>query len=190
MMARNARQTRRRILEAAYELFHRQGFVRVSLDAVAEKAGLTKRTLYYHFDSKDALLAAVLDFHHELALARIRRWSARLSGELEGMLDALFSDLAQWAARPRWQGAGFTRLVWELADLPGHPARGVARRHKAAIESWLANEFAARGASDAKERARQVMLLLEGCQSLMLIFGDRTYAATAARAAKRLLAGC
>ena len=32
----------------------------VSVDAVAEKAGLTKRTLYYHFKSKDDLVAAYL----------------------------------------------------------------------------------------------------------------------------------
>lgn len=85
-------------------------------------------------------------------------------------------------------GAGFTRLVWELADLPGHPARTVARRHRAAIEDWLASAFAATNTTNAKGKARQVMLLLEGCQSLMLISGDRRCASTAAAAAKRLLA--
>jgi AcrR family transcriptional regulator len=187
-MARTAAATRRRILESAYELFYRQGFARVGVDAVAERAGLTKRTLYYHFRSKDALLAAVLEFHHEMALARIGRWSARLSGSVEAMIDALFADLADWAARPRWAGAGFTRLVMELADLPGHPARAIARRHKAAVERWLASELARRGVADAAERARDIALLLEGSMTLLLIHGDRAYAEAAARAAKRLVA--
>ena len=43
-------------------------------DAIALKAGVTKRALYYHFDSKDALVAAVLDHQHALALDQIKSW--------------------------------------------------------------------------------------------------------------------
>jgi AcrR family transcriptional regulator len=186
-MTRSGKETRRRILDAAYELFYRQGYARVGVDAVAARAGVTKRTLYYHFTSKDALVAAMLAQYHELALARIKRWSARLAGDAETMIEALFRDLISWAVRPRWAGAGFTRLAMELADLPGHPARAIARRHKAVVEDWLAGELAARGVARPKERARQVQLLLEGCHSLLLIHGDKAYAESAARAAKRLV---
>ena len=72
-MPRSAEATRARILETAYDLFYRQGFARVGVDRIAAAAGITKRTLYAHFPSKDALLAAVLERHHGLALARIRR---------------------------------------------------------------------------------------------------------------------
>jgi len=186
-MPRSAATTRRRIIDAAYELFYRKGFARVGVDAIAAQAGITKRTLYAHFDSKDQLLAAVLDRQHDLALERIRTWSARLSGNADAMLASLFADLAGWAARPRWSGAGFTRLVMELADLPGHPARAIARRHKAAIESWLADELSRRRVRNAALRARQIMLLLEGCQVLMLIQGDKRYAEAAAQAAVRIV---
>jgi AcrR family transcriptional regulator len=186
-MARPREGARSRILEAAYELFYRKGFARVSVDLVAERAGVTKRTLYYHFASKDDLLAAVLAYHHELALSRIKRWGERLGDDPDEMLDQLFADLASWAGRPRWEGAGYTRLVMELADLPGHPARKVARHHKEAVERWLACELCRRNVEDAEERARQVMLLLEGCVALMLIHGDRSYAQTAARIAKQAL---
>jgi AcrR family transcriptional regulator len=188
-MGGSAANTRRRILEAAYELFYRKGFGRVGVDVVAEKARITKRTLYYHFDSKDQLLSAVLDFHHELARERIARWSERLSGDIDTLLDALLSDLANRAARPLWEGAGFTRLAMELADLPGHPARKIARRHKAAVEGWLAREFARQSIGNAEERARQIMLLLEGCLSLLSIHGDKRYIESAAIAAKYLVVG-
>ena len=121
------RQTRQRILDAAYELFYRRGYSRVGVDAVAARAGITKRTLYNHFDSKDALLAAVLERQHAMALERIAHWAQRLPRGRGAMLDRLFGDLAGWAAEPRWSGAGFTRLVMELADLPGilrAPSRG------------------------------------------------------------------
>jgi AcrR family transcriptional regulator len=186
-MTRPATNTRRRILEAGYALFYRQGFTRVSVDAIAERAGLTKRSLYYHFASKDDLLAAVFEFHHEFALERIRSWGDRLPGDLAGMLEALFSDLSEWAAKPKWAGPGFTRVVMELADLPGHPARAIASRHKAAVEAWLAAELARRNLPAAKERAREVVILLEGTTALMLIHGDRAFATAAASAAHRLV---
>ena len=120
-------------------------------------------------------------------MKRVQRWGSNLPSDAEGMIDALFAALAQWAARPRWEGAGFTRLVMELADLPGHPARAIARRHKAAVESWLAKELARRRIRNAALRARQIMLLLEGCQVLLLIQGDKRYAEAAAQAAVRLV---
>ena len=70
------------------------------------------------------------------------------------MVDALFAELARWATGPHFEGAGYTRLVMELADLPGHPARAVARRHKAVVEAWLADELARRGVADARGGAR------------------------------------
>ena len=48
--------TKGRILKSAYSLFRQQGFTRVSVDAIAEWAGVTKRTVYYHFKSKDDIV--------------------------------------------------------------------------------------------------------------------------------------
>jgi AcrR family transcriptional regulator len=93
------------------------------MDEIAAATKLTKRTLYYHFESKDQLLAAVLEAQHHLALAAFRTFGDRLSGSPEAIIDGLFHELAVWSDKPRWAGSGFTRLVIELADLPGHPAR-------------------------------------------------------------------
>ena len=78
-MPRQPRETRRHILDAAYELFYKEGFAQTSIDAVAAAAGITKRTLYYHFDSKQSLVEAVLGVQHEMMLARIERWAKRVS---------------------------------------------------------------------------------------------------------------
>ena len=186
-MRQTREETRLRIVESAYELFYRKGFTRVGVDEIALKAEVTKRTLYQHVTSKDELLAAALERMDTLAMTRIEKWGRRLTGDLDAMMDSLFADLAQWAARPRWAGAGFTRLVMELADLPGHPARAIARRHKATVETWLANEFAMRQVRSPVERAREIVLLLEGSVALMLVHGDRRFAGAACEAAKCLL---
>ena len=117
----------------------RAGFTRTSLDTIAARAGVTKRTLYSYFRSKDDLLAAVLSHYNELAAQRLKRIGDRMPTDRDGMIDSFFGQLAGWAsATPRWSGSGFTRLVVELADLPGHPARALARRAKSATETWLA----------------------------------------------------
>jgi AcrR family transcriptional regulator len=187
VMPRPAGQTRRRILDAAYELFYRRGFSRVGVDEIAAFSGITKRSLYYHFKSKDELLAAVLDLQHELALARIRKHEARYGGAPDDIIDVLFSELARWMVRPGFAGAGFTRIVMELADLPGHPAHAAARRHKSAVESWYAELFAREKVASPEELARDVALLTEGAVALALVHRDRGYVAAAARAAKRLV---
>ena len=99
----------------------------------------------------------------------------------------MFDDLAVWSDTPRWAGSGFTRLVVELADLPGHPARLVARRHKALLEKHLADLLAQAGAAEPADIAREIWLLSEGAITLMLVHGHRRYAAAAGRAAVKLL---
>jgi AcrR family transcriptional regulator len=172
-MPRSAEQTRQRILDAAYALFRRSGYVRVSMDEIAAAGRVTKRTLYYHFVSKDALLATVLDAQHRLALAAFRTFGDKLFGRPEAMIDTLFKDLAVWSDKPRWAGSGFTRLVIELADLPGHPARTIARRHKAMLEAHFADMLASAGVEHPRQTAREIWLLSEGAISLILVHRDR-----------------
>ena len=78
-------------------------------------------------------------------------------------------------------------LVTRRATRGQCPARAIARKHKAAVESWIAEAFAAAGVVAPRERSREVMLLMEGAMLLMLIHGDRGYAKAAADAAKRLM---
>jgi AcrR family transcriptional regulator len=184
-MRRSKEQTRERILDAAYGLFWRQGFLRVSMDEIAARAGITKRALYQHFRSKDDLIAAALAHSSELAVARLREF--RRPTRREELIDSFFAQLAAWASTPRWSGGGFTRVVVELADQRGHPARAIARKHKAAVEEWLADALSVARVASPRDRAREVMLLTEGAMALMLIHGDRRYATAAANAARTLV---
>jgi AcrR family transcriptional regulator len=187
-MRRKTEATRRKIVEAAYECFWRSGFTRTNVDRIAAQAGVTKRTLYSYYRSKDDLLAAVLGHYSELATERLQRISNRMPADLNGMIDSFFGQLAGWArSTPRWTGSGFTRLVVELADLPGHPARSIARRAKSTTEEWLANLLAKKRAWRPRNRAREIMLLMEGAMALVLIHGDRGYIDAAAQAAKYLI---
>jgi AcrR family transcriptional regulator len=187
-MPRSREKTRLQILQAAYVLFRQRGFTRVNVDEIAQAAKITKRTLYSHFESKDLLLTEVLETQHGLTFSAFQTIGKKLSGTPQAIVDTLFGELDIWSSKPRWTGSGFTRLVVELADLPGHPARKVARRHKAQLESHLADVLAKSGVAKSKEAARELWLLAEGAMVLILIHGDRSYAGAAAEAGKKLLA--
>jgi AcrR family transcriptional regulator len=185
---RNAGATRERILSAAYRQFRRQGFTRVGVDEIAAAANVTKRTLYYHFKSKDDLLAAVLESQHQMAVAAFRTFGDSLTGTPEEIVETMFDQIVVWSSQQRWAGSGFTRLAMELADMPGHPARRLAKRHKAILEECLVEILEKANVPAARERAREVWLLSEGAISLVLIHGDPRYAKSAGEAAKRIVA--
>ena len=187
-MPRSA-DTHARILEAAYRGFYREGFMRVSMDDIAAAAGVTKRTLYQHYDSKDALLAAALDSQREQSLRLVLEWGAGVSGGPADLVRRVFDGMAAWARRPRWLGSGYSRISLELADMPGHPARLVAGKHKETVERWLAGEFRRLGALAPGRLATETVLMMEGSMLLALLHGDLRYFAVA-RDAMVKLASC
>ena len=144
-MARPSDTTRERIISAASKLFYDQGIRAVSVDAVAAKAGLTKRTLYYHFRSKDDLVAAYLAGRDQPNLALFQRWFAEAEGGVPDKVAAIFRNLARAAAHPKWKGCGFLRTSAELANLPGHPAIRIGRAHKRPSKLGFATSSRPRG---------------------------------------------
>jgi AcrR family transcriptional regulator len=185
-MPRPALQTRQQILKQAHRLFRKSGFFRTGMDEIAEASGVTKRTLYHHFDSKDALLAAVLNAQHQELFATREPYGFPLTGTPQEMMDRLFDGLVSWSGTPHWSGSGFTRLAMELADMPGHPARRIAHRHKAWAEEYLGAVLADAGVPSPSDRAKELILIIEGAMAMILIHGDSSYALAASSAAKKL----
>ena len=186
-MREAASPTRKRIVDAATKLFYAEGIGRVSVDAVAEKAGLTKRTLYYHFKSKDDLIAAYLDGRDQPNLRQMASWFDAAEGGADRKVEAIFSNLARVARHPKWKGCGFLRTAAELASMPGHPAVKVGSRHKSNFETWLAGELSRFDIEQPQALAREIVLLIDGCFSIMLIHRNPDYIEAAGRAAATLV---
>lgn len=186
-MKPTANTTRERIVAAASKLFYGQGVRAVSVDAVAEKAGLTKRTFYYHFASKDDLIAAYLERRDQPNLGLFRHWFTECEGELADKVAAIFQTLGQAARRPAWKGCGFLRTAAELADMPGHPAIRIGIAHKKRFEDWLKGVFEADGIREAELLARQILLLLDGSFATVLLNRDPSYMESAGAAAATLV---
>jgi AcrR family transcriptional regulator len=186
-MARSGIPTRERIISAASALFYNDGIRGVSVDAVAAKAGVTKRTLYYHFKSKDDLVAAYLAARDQPNLALFRQWFSEAEGGLPAKVEAIFRNLARSARHPKWKGCGFLRTSAELANMPGHPAMKIGAAHKKKFEEWLRATFEAESVADPLRLARQILLLLDGSFAVVLLHRDPGYMETAGEAAHALI---
>jgi AcrR family transcriptional regulator len=186
-MARSGIPTRERIISTANALFYNDGIRGVSVDAVAAKAGVTKRTLYYHFKSKDELVAAYLVGRDQPNLALFRQWFDAAAGGLPAKVEAIFRNLARSARHPKWKGCGFLRTSAELANMPGHPAIKIGAAHKKKFEEWLRATFEAAGIANPLRLARQILLLLDGSFAVVLLHRDPSYMETAGEAASSLV---
>jgi AcrR family transcriptional regulator len=89
---RNANATRSRIAETALELFVRQGFAETTIDQIAESAGVARRTIFRHFDGKEAILFDRLVVRRGEAVQRLRERPAS-----EAPLQSLYAVLRELA---------------------------------------------------------------------------------------------
>jgi len=176
-----------RIIDAANRLFYAEGIRAVSVDAIAEKAGLTKKTLYYHFKSKDDLIEAYLEARDQPNLALYQTWFEETDGTIADKTEAMFLNVAKAARHPKWKGCGFLRTAAELANMPGHPAMKVGAHHKKKFEEWLSARLRNDGIANHEQLARHVVLLMDGAFSTVLVHRDPDYIEAAGVAAKSLV---
>ncbi len=175
--ARRPHDARGSVLAAAERLFYAEGIGAVGVDAIAEAAGVTKRTLYYHFASKDDLVAAYLEARDEATQRALREASdgATKAGD---RVVAVFRFVERWSATAEYHGCPFNNAVAEQTVSPKVTA--IARRHKATMKSWFALQAAEGGARDADALGVQLLVLLDGALNGAAVSGSPE-AATAAR---------
>ncbi len=145
--------------------------------------------MYYHFRSKDDLIAAYLAARDEPTIVIVMGWMDAAKGSLADKLEAVFAQLARLGRHPKWRGCAFLRTAAELVTTPGHPALKAGAAHKKKLEAEFASRFAQAGLADPEMRARQVMLLFDGAFSAMLTHRDASYAEAAGQAAMDLVRG-
>jgi AcrR family transcriptional regulator len=181
MTPRDPEHTRGRILEAAGRLFYRDGIRPVAMDAVAEMAGITKRTLYYHFDSKDDLVVAYLRHTGERLDASLTRAMSRRGGSAINRLLGLFEDLEARFAREEFRGCPFVNAAAELTE--SAPARAEAATYKERMRAWFEGMARELGARDPVALSEQLAILLDGAIAIWLVRRDPRAAARAREAA-------
>jgi AcrR family transcriptional regulator len=167
-----------RILQTADRLFYQQGIRVVGVDTVAAEIGISKRTLYNYFPSKDELIVAYLS-------RRLRPIEASDSPPAEQILED-FDRLEKAMRSDGYRGCPFMNAVAELAD-PMHAAHKIAVAHKEKRRTLFRTLLKKLRVPDPDALATQLMILGEGAVAQALVHGDPKMARAAREAARVLL---
>jgi len=167
-----------RILETADRLFYLQGIRAVGVDTIAAEIGISKRTLYNHFPSKDALIAAYL----------ARRFVAPARSDKSPVEQILgtFDALERRFASKDFRGCPFVNAVAELGS-EDHSVRKIAIAFKESRRLWFRDLLMQLGIADAEGLATQLTLLVDGSIAQDLVRNDPAMARAAKEAARVLL---
>ncbi|MFF9778009.1 TetR/AcrR family transcriptional regulator [Streptomyces sp. NPDC013978] len=149
-----------KILETASRLFYDQGIRAVGVEAIAEEAGVTKKTLYDRFGSKEELVVAYLRARDGLWRSTLVKYVNSHDGPPEEKLLATFGALRAWMRERNLRGCAFINASVELPT--GHAGREVAHDQKAWLLSYLEGLASVAGAEDPAGLAAQILILHEG----------------------------
>ncbi len=176
-MARKAdARTRPALLKTAGQLFYSRGVTATSVDDVAEMSGLTKPTLYRHFPSKEALIAAYLEERHEALDHELRTRLAERPAKHRPR--ALVEWLCDWLTRPGFNGCAFARTFAELLQ---EWVLEKLRGRKQALLETIEQACADAEVPDPSGLARQLLLIVEGATTMAVVSGDPEGAADTAK---------
>lgn len=154
-----------------------ESFSQLSIDRVSERAGLSRRTFFLHFASKDQLIAEVLEYLRPAHAEAYRQWTDGLPPELapEERIRSLFQRIVEAIADPSWRGFHFLRISAEFGDRPDHPAHAVVAGAQHDMERWLEAELAQGPYRKPGLLARQLVVMLNGLLIMQLVHRSPAY---------------
>src|SRR5256885_2016093 len=136
------------LLAATSELTYARGITGTGVDAIAARAGVTKRTLYQHFGSKEQLIAEALSERSRRALSNLEAGARRRSEETGELAILAFFDVIENALGTKTKsGCAFINASLEI-NYPGHPIREAALAHLRAREELVGQLLVEAGACD------------------------------------------
>ncbi|GGV72707.1 TetR/AcrR family transcriptional regulator [Streptomyces massasporeus] len=161
---------RERLLNAAATLTYRDG-VGIGVEALCKAAGVSKRSMYQLFESKDELLAASLEQRTSAYVATLLPAADDRRSPRERIMH-VFEQVERQAGAPEFRGCQYLAVQIELKD-QNHPASRVAHQVKANLTAFFRAEAEQGGASDPDLLARQLSLVFDGASARAGIGADK-----------------
>ena len=175
-----------KLLRATEHLIYGGGIHATGMDQIVKTSGVARKSIYKHYGTKEALVAAALQ-------ARDERWMQWFIGATttaptpRARLMSIFDALRAWFASEGFRGCAFINAAGEVGDADS-PIRQVARLHKARLLAHVTLLARDAGLAQAEESARQLLVLIDGAIAVATVTGDPSITDSAERAAAALLA--
>ena len=171
------KSSRERLLDAAYRIVSEESLSDLSIDHVSERAGLSRRTFFLHFTSKDQLIAEMLDHVRPAYATRYRQWTEDLDPGLppERRILAMCRRLVAETNAPEWRGSCFVRISAEFGERRGHPVHAAAAGAHDDMQGWLEAELSRGKFVAPATLARHLMIIINGLIITQLVHRDASY---------------
>ncbi|MQA11275.1 MAG: TetR family transcriptional regulator [Pseudonocardiaceae bacterium] len=178
----------RRVLDVAGKLFYDNGIHAVGVEWIAAEAGVTKKTLYDRFGSKDTLVARYLRQRDERWREHVRDIVERgRTTAPERRLLLVFDALEAWMDQVNPRGCAFVNAHAELPD-GDHPGRQVITEQKQWLLDYLNALAREAEIRNPRRLAEELVVLLEGATVVRTAGVVPAAIAAAKRAARKLIA--
>ena len=149
-------------MTAAYELFARNGVQAVGIDAIIERSGVARQTLYRHFGSKQELVLAFLERREEVwTYGWLAAEVQRRERDPRRRLLAIFDVFDEWFRRPDFEGCSFINVMLEH-PATDHPLHVATAGYLARIRAFLEGLARDAGLADPASFAREWHILMKG----------------------------
>ena len=178
--------TRQKILDVAGSLFFRQGFRAVGVDLIAEQTGMSKMTLYRHFESKDELIIAYLEQVNQSMQQWLDDAIRPYPDQPKEQLLAIFAALQKLVTSPLCFGCSFLITAAEFPELDS-ASHQAAVAHKRSILARFRALAQLAGAPQPDQLADQLLLLMDGAFSAVRMFGSNNPGSNVQAAARALI---
>ena len=177
--------TRDIILDVTEKLIYKSGIAATGMDLLVKTAGVSRKSIYRYFASKEELTVAALRRRD----VRWMHWYKTAVGQAVTPADRLlnlFTVLKAWFTSEGFRGCAFINTSGETGD-PQDPVRLVAKEHKQKLLDYVRELCTEHGASDPEKTAKQLLILIDGAITVALVMGDHSAADNAQCMARKLL---
>mgnify|MGYP003627230304 CR=1 FL=1 len=174
---------REQILDHALRLFYSNGFHATGVDRIIAEAGVSKKTLYSHFRTKDELILATLRKRDELFRNRMMRETEMHAASPRERLLAVFDFLGNWFHDKDFSGCMFINASAEFAE-ESCPSHMVSAEHKRLVVEYLESLATLADAREPAELANELNMLMEGAIVYAYVMGDKQAAGRAREMAR------
>ena len=178
---------REQLINTAIELFREHGYHGTGIDKIVEKAGVSKKTLYTHFRSKEELLIAALRHYDGLFRNNFMRHVDSLAKTPQEKLLAIFDVAEGWFSQKKFFGCMFINVIGEYSEKDS-PIRDICKQFKSLMRNYIRDLCAQTGAEEPDILADKMALLFEGAVVTSQVSQNPDAAKTAKDIARLLVA--
>lgn len=178
---------RDQLVRTAVRLFSEHGYHATGIDRIAGEAGISKRTLYHHFRTKDELILAALRHHDGVFRNDFVKSVERIGSTPRERLLAIYDVARDWFCDTEFHGCMFINAIGEYSATDT-AIRAACQEFKRLLRNYIRDQAIEAGTADPEALADELALLLEGAIATAQVSGVPDSAKLARRMAEVLVA--